>query len=211
MLADRISNAFVLILSLNIGLVQSALHVVIPGGTGKMGRLLSQELVEKGHDVTILSRNTFLASTPARVSGDYGWLGEAFVNKYKGDVTLRDWDGGDLLDIVGCDWMGWQDDIFSSPKKKVDFIVHLVGGYTDQRVMACERIIRECISYNQIVSTHHISLSPVDSDLTPIKLKRVTKCEDMIKTNCPTHKCLRAEINDYAGAIKNIMQIIDDN
>ena len=41
-------------------------------------------------------------------------------------VKLRDYDGGDLLEIVGQDFIGWQED--SLPK--ADVLIHLVGGYT---------------------------------------------------------------------------------
>merc|ERR1712071_541374 len=80
---------------------------VIAGGTGKVGRLLSSTLTnsKSGHTVTILCRNKFLASAPSRVSSDFGWVGKSFLDKNP-NVNLRDWDGGDLLDIVGCDWMG---------------------------------------------------------------------------------------------------------
>ena len=50
-------------------------------------------------------------------------------------MALRDWDGGDPLDIVGADWIGWQDDAL----KVADVVVKLVGGYTEQRVLATER------------------------------------------------------------------------
>ena len=98
-----------------------SLNIVIAGGTGKVGRLLSTTLNnQKKHDITILCRNSFLASAPAKVSGDFGWLGEAFLAKHD-SVQLRDWDGGDLLDIVGCDWQGWQDDTLP----KADLVVLL--------------------------------------------------------------------------------------
>ena len=71
-------------------------HIVLAGGTGKVGRELSSKLVEDGHDVTILCRNAFLAGAPSRVSSDFGWLGKSFLEKYPG-VKLRDWDGGMYL------------------------------------------------------------------------------------------------------------------
>lgn len=192
----------VLLVSSLVSVVES-LSVVIPGGTGQIGRLVSARLVEEGHDVTILARNVFLASTPNRVSHDYGWLGNAFINKYSPEIKLRDWDGGDLLDIVGCDWMGWQEDSL----KGADVIINLVGGYTDQRVMACERIIRE--SLELCSSAKHITMSPINEDLQPIKLSRVTKCEEMVKANCAEFVCLRAEINDIQGACDQILQSIE--
>ena len=71
-----------------------------------MGRRLASNLNDEGkHSITILSRNKFLASAPTKVSEAFGWLGESFLEANE-NVKLRDWDGGDLLDIVGCDWMG---------------------------------------------------------------------------------------------------------
>ncbi len=69
-------------------------HIVLAGGTGKVGRELSSKLVEEGHDVTILCRNAFLAAAPSKVSSDFGWLGQSFLEKYPG-IKLRDWDGGE--------------------------------------------------------------------------------------------------------------------
>ena len=71
----------------------AALNVVIAGGTGEVGRALSAKFASEGHTVTILCRNSFLASAPARVSSDFGWLGENFLSKYP-TIKLRDWDGG---------------------------------------------------------------------------------------------------------------------
>jgi len=182
-----------------------SLNIVIAGGTGKVGRLLSTTLhnQEKQHDITILCRNSFLASAPAKVSGDFGWLGEAFLAKHD-SVQLRDWDGGDLLDIVGCDWQGWQDDALP----KADVVVNLVGGYTEQRTMACERIVRE--SLRLCPSAKQISLSMDDEDLkTTLKKNRAKTCEDMLSVNCLDVVCLRAQMNDVDGACKQIMNVID--
>lgn len=79
------------------------LNIIMPGGTGIIGQTLSSMLKE--HDVTILARNKFLASSPTRVLEDFGWVGSTFLQNNK-HVKLRDYDGGDLLDIVGCDWIG---------------------------------------------------------------------------------------------------------
>ena len=74
------------------------------------------------HDVTILTRNTFFAATPSRVMKDFGWVRASFLQRNR-HVQLHDWDGGDLLDIVGQDWVGWQEDAL--PNAQV--VVHLTG------------------------------------------------------------------------------------
>lgn len=183
----------------------SSLNVVIAGGTGKVGRLLSSTLQNqnKGHEITVLCRNAFLASAPNRVSEQFGWLGEGFLSKHD-SVQLRDWDGGDLLDIVGCDWMGWSDETLP----KADVIVNLVGGYTEQRTMACERLVRE--SYRLNKSAKHILLSMTDEDLqTTLKKNRAKECEDMLTANCNDVACLRAEMYDVKGGNAQIMNILD--
>lgn len=182
-----------------------ALNIVIAGGTGKVGRLLSSTLhnQQKGHDITILCRNAFLASAPNKVSEAFGWLGEGFLDKHD-SVQLRDWDGGDLLDIVGCDWQGWQDDALP----KADVVVNLVGGYTEQRPMACERIVRESLRLNP--SAKQILLTMDDEDLIiSLKKGRAKACEDMLNTNCGDATCLRAQMYDIKGSCKQIMDIID--
>jgi len=119
-----------------------ALNIVIPGGTGKIGQKVASALGSQGHTVQILCRNSFLASAPARVSGDFGWVGKAYLNSNP-RVSLRDWDGGDLLDIVGQDWLGWQDDALAG----ADAVVNLVGGYTEQRVWrANASCVKACAS-----------------------------------------------------------------
>lgn len=167
-----------------------ALSIVLAGGTGPVGSYLAPQL--QGHSVTVLTRNAFLAAAPSRVTSDFGWLGESFLRKCP-HVKLRDWDGGDLLDIVGRDWIGWQDDI-----EGADCIVHLSGGgFTEQRVMACERLVRETY---QASNMHHIIVNPTDdllAKLSPVavsmKQKRVQRCEEMIKTNCYQYTCLRSD------------------
>jgi len=96
-----------LLLSLTSAYRASAFKIVLAGGTGELGRALSSSLVHDGHDVTILCRNSFLAAAPSRVTSEFGWLGKSFLDKHP-SIKLRDWDGGDLLDIVGQDWVGWQ-------------------------------------------------------------------------------------------------------
>eukprot|EP00568_Trieres_chinensis_P013117 CAMPEP_0183303674 /NCGR_PEP_ID=MMETSP0160_2-20130417/9025_1 /TAXON_ID=2839 ORGANISM="Odontella Sinensis, Strain Grunow 1884" /NCGR_SAMPLE_ID=MMETSP0160_2 /ASSEMBLY_ACC=CAM_ASM_000250 /LENGTH=200 /DNA_ID=CAMNT_0025466611 /DNA_START=25 /DNA_END=627 /DNA_ORIENTATION=- len=190
--------AFVLLVSPAV-----ALNIVIAGGTGEIGRALSTDLGPKGHTVTVLARNAFLAATPSRVSEDFGWLGERFMSQNP-HVTLRDWDGGDLLDIVGKDWMGWQDDAL----KGADAVVNLVGGYTEQRTMATERIVRESLRLNPMAM--QITMSPVDGDIgMKLKRDRVATCEKMVEANCLNFACLRAEMYDIKGACKQIIDVID--
>ena len=180
-----------------------ALNIVIPGGTGKIGQRVAATLGSQGHSVKILCRNAFLAAAPARVSSEFGWVGKAYLNANP-RVTLRDWDGGDLLDIVGQDWLGWQEDALTG----ADAVINLVGGYTEQRVMACERIVRESLSVNP--TAMQITLSPIDDDLTmKLKKDRVELCEKMVKDNCMKSECLRVEINDIDGACQKIVDIID--
>jgi NAD dependent epimerase/dehydratase family enzyme len=183
----------------------SSLNVVIAGGTGPVGRELSSILHNQnaGHKITILTRNSFLASAPARVSNDFGWLGKSFLEE-NDSVTLRDWDGGDLLDIVGCDWMGWQEETL----KDADCVINLCGGYTQQRNMACERIIRESLSFKS--SAKQVMLTMADVDLvTTLKQTRAKECEDMLSGNCAGSVCLRAELNDMERTCEKIMDVIN--
>ena len=122
----------------------AALNICIAGGTGELGKAVASNLSQ--HSVTILSRNAFLASAPSRVTENFGWVGRNFLDKNQ-HVRIRDWDGGDLLDIVGCDWIGWQDDAL----KPADVVINLVGGYTQQRIMATERIVRESLRVNPML------------------------------------------------------------
>ena len=86
------------IVLVSVAFVAESLQIAVAGGTGKIGRLLLPKLVD--HDVTVLTRNSFLVSAPNRVTEVFGYLGASFLQKNK-HVKLRDWDGGDLLDIVG--------------------------------------------------------------------------------------------------------------
>mmetsp|Transcript_5557 Transcript_5557/g.6955 ORF Transcript_5557/g.6955 Transcript_5557/m.6955 type:complete len:209 (+) Transcript_5557:53-679(+) len=180
----------------------AALNILIPGGTGQLGRLLSSSLPQ--HTVTILCRNSFLASAPSRVSGDFGWLGRSFLEKNE-NVALRDWDGGDLLDIVGCDWVGWQDDSL----KGADVVVNLVGGFTEQRVMATERIVRESLRLNP--TALQIAVSPFDEDVRVFNRDRLKRCEEMIEANCINHACLRFGLYDLEGSCEGILNAIEKN
>jgi hypothetical protein len=182
----------VAVLSALIGIV-SGLNIVIPGGTGNVGKVLIPKLAD--HDVTVLSRNAFLASAPNRVTGEFGFLGQKFLENNK-HSKIRDWDGGDLLDIVGQDWVGWQEDTL----KKADVVVNLVGGYTEQRIMAAERIVRESLQINP--SALQVVVSPMESELqflSPgmLKLKsdRINACESLVLNNCVNAANLRLEAN----------------
>ena len=148
------------------------LNVVLAGGSGPLGKGLAAALGPQ-HKVTILSRNAFLASAPNRVTETFGWVGESFL-RYNPHVKIRDWDGGDLLDIVGQDWVGWQQDTLAD----ADVVVNLVGGFTEQRTMATERIVRESLSVNP--EALQVTVSPTDADLAIVspgaaKMKKVKK------------------------------------
>jgi hypothetical protein len=167
------------------------LNIVVPGGTGKLGKILLPKL--RNHDVTVLTRNAFLASAPSRVTEVFGYLGEGFLRKHP-HVRLRDWDGGDLLDIVGQDFLGWQDDALPN----ADVVVHLVGGYTHQRELATERLVRESLRVSP--QSLHITVNLREEDIplvTPgmvtAKTKRLYDCESMVRNNCLYTKCLRLE------------------
>ena len=193
---------YILVLG-STGIQTFAWNVVIAGGTGPVGQALVARLSEPTtsssvssqppYNITLLARNAFLAATPTRVSHDYGWVGAAFLNHFRGTVQLRDWDGGDLLDIVGQDWIGWQDDTLAY----ADCVIHGTGGgYTAQRVQACERLVRESLRVNP--RALHITVHPTDDllaqlspGLSTVKQARIQLCEDMVRTNLPRSICLR--------------------
>ena len=152
-----ISNFIPIALVLSLLDDANGFHIILAGGTGQVGRILSSKLVSDGHEDTVLCRNAFLAAAPSRVSSEFGWLGKSFLKKHPG-IKLRDWDGGDLLDIVGQDWVGWQDDTLV----KADCVVNLCGGFTQQREMATERIVRESLRCNP--TALQITVSPLDEE-----------------------------------------------
>jgi len=185
----------------------TAFTVVLAGGTGPLGQAVASKL-EKSDDVIVLCRNAFLAAAPNRVSGDFGWVGAQFL-KVNPHVCLRDWDGGDFMDIVGQDWVGWQEDAL----KKADVVVNLVGGYTEQRTMACERIVRESLALNKsalqiTVSPTEKSMNAVSPGAAPLKLKRVDTCEEMVKANCLNTMCMRLEAYELDKSSDAIVEAI---
>lgn len=189
----------------------TALNLLLPGGTGPVGKLLASKLCPQQYDVTILARNAFLAASPNRVTEDFGWVGARYLEKFF-HVKLRDWDGGDLLDIVGKDWIGWQDDAL----KKADCVVHLTGGgFTQQRVMACERLVRESLAVNP--AALHITVNPTNdllSILSPgmssVKQQRIQACESMVKQNCRNHVCLRIDDGRIEDVCDTILGALND-
>lgn len=208
------ASSSVLLLSLLLLLVvlvhvTTAFHIVIPGGTGPIGQALANALPQ--HEITILCRNAFLASTPSRVSEDFGWVGESYLKKNP-HVHLRDWDGGDLLDIVGQDWIGWQDDTLT----KADIVINLCGGYTQQRIMATERIVRESLRVNP--NALQIIVKPAtDEDLNAIspgaismKNERIQTCETMVTTNCANTICIPLETYRLEQNINKLVQVIEE-
>jgi hypothetical protein len=197
-----------LFLSFQTTLLVSALNIVLPGGSGDVGKLLASKLPQ--HEITILCRNAFLAAAPNRVTEDFGWVGKGYLEAHP-HVKLRDWDGGDLLDIVGCDWMGWQEDTLA----KADIVVNLVGGYTEQRLMATERLVREGLRVNPDVL--QVTVSPAEEELylispgAPTKKKeRLKHCEELVSKNCLNSVCLRLEANRLDDGCEKIKKVIDD-
>mmetsp|Transcript_7944 Transcript_7944/g.16394 ORF Transcript_7944/g.16394 Transcript_7944/m.16394 type:complete len:213 (-) Transcript_7944:2267-2905(-) len=206
------SHGLLLAASLLAILVSSApapvegLQIAVAGGTGKLGRMLLPKLFD--HDVTVLTRNSFLASAPNKVTEVFGYLGEGFLKRHP-HVSLRDWDGGDLLDIVGQDFLGWQEDAL----KTADVVVHLVGGYTEQREMATERLVRESLRINR--GAVHVTVNPIEEEITRIspgmvtlKTKRIQKCESMVRDNCSNSRCLRLEAFKDKEACEEIFETI---
>jgi hypothetical protein len=188
--------------------VSNGLNIVIPGGTGKLGNQLLPRLSD--HDVVVLSRNAFLASAPSRVTEVFGYLGQPFLTRFP-NVHVRDWDGGDLLDIVGDDFLGWQEDTLS----RADVVVHLVGGYTNQRELATERLVRESLRVNK--GALQITVNPVDRDIPVIspgmvtlKTERINRCESMVQENLSNVQCLRFEAYRDDEACDEICRAISE-
>mmetsp|Transcript_6542 Transcript_6542/g.7123 ORF Transcript_6542/g.7123 Transcript_6542/m.7123 type:complete len:219 (-) Transcript_6542:144-800(-) len=193
-------------------IVVSAMKVVIAGGTGRLGQTVASQL--KDHTVLLLSRNSFLASAPNRVTAEWGYVGQGYLN-INPHVTVRDWDGGDMGEIVGCDFVGWQDDAL----KGADVVVNCVGDYTQQRLMATERIVRESLRLNK--QAVQITVSPTSGDsvrtlasgaYTKVE-KRIDDCEKMVKENCLYSVCLRlnAGRTNFMNNVEEIVSAIESS
>ena len=102
----------------------------------------------------------------------------------------------DLLDIVGQDWMGWQDDALPN----ADALVNLCGGYTEQRVLATERLVGESLRLNPTIL--QVTVSPKDEEMKliaplvyrPVAIPRLKHCEDLVSANCPNFELMRLEV-----------------
>jgi lysophospholipase L1-like esterase len=209
------STTMMLVLASLLASVPSirALQVVLAGGTGTIGQGVAALLAPTQHQVILLSRNSFLAATPDRVTRDFGWVGARYLKKFP-HVSIRDWDGGDLLDIVGSDWLGWQEDVLlPRTTDSVVVVVHLTGGFTDQRIKATERLVREGLRVNP--PAVHITVSPtleelplLSPGLTALKESRIQQCEQLVAQNCQKHECVRIAPNEVAQSCQAIVDCI---
>ena len=105
--------------------------------------------------------------------------------------------------------MGWQEDSLA----KADCVVNLCGGFTQQREMATERIVRESLSWNPLAL--QITVAPKDEELRMIsnvavdaKMKRLKLCEDMVSQNCVNYENMRLQANRLEEECDNIKQVI---
>ena len=112
---------------------------------------------------------------------------------------------------MGKDWLGWQEDTLS----KADVVVNLVGGFTQQREMAAERIVRESSRVNPMAL--QITVGPKEEELNIIspgafstKVARLKQCEDLVTVNCANYECLRLEANRIEENCKKIKKVIYD-
>ena len=122
-----------LLLLIPLSYVTSLSYVGV-GATGAFGRKWIDS-VSGSDDMLVLARNGFLASAPSRVSHDYGYLGPKLMRKSK--CKVRDWDGGDMLDITGSTWVGWQGDVENFG---CDVAVCMTGCLYEARIMAVDRM-----------------------------------------------------------------------
>jgi hypothetical protein len=100
--------------------------------------------------------------------------------------------------------------------KEADVVVHLVGGFTEQRVMACERLVRESWAINK--EALHVTVNPTPEDMAAVsplcalslKQKRADACESIVKGNCLHSKCLRVEAFRVPQLCDEIVQVIEE-
>lgn len=93
-------------------------------------------------------------------------------------------------------------------------VVNLVGGFTQQRKMATERIVRKSLCVNPPVL--HITVGPKDNELQmfapvvdkPLKVAWLKQCEELVKMNCANFECLRLEANRIDEGCDQIKQFI---
>ena len=118
---------------------------------------------------------------------------------------------GFLIDIVGKDWLGWQEDAL----KNADVVIHLVGDYTQQREMAVERLVRESLRVNP--EAFHIVVLPREEDisiLTPglftLKKNRLDNCAKLVEENLKNTVCLRVEANRVEDMCEIIKRTVED-
>ena len=138
------------------------LKVVVAGGTGGVGSAIAGRLAAKGHSVTILCRNAYLAVTPSRVSEDFGWVGEKRVDKWAEagvGVAFRDWTGGDELDSVSNRWVGWEDAV-----AEADAVVCAVGDLgRDGRRRPLDALFRAAAEAGAKAPRRYCLLQPTDA------------------------------------------------
>ena len=175
----------------------AALKIVVAGGTGGVGSAIAGRLAAKGHAVTILCRNAYLAVTPSRVSEDFGWVGEKRLDKWadKGvAVAFRDWTGGDELDSVSDRWVGWEDAVADA-----DGVVCCVGDLgRDGRRRPMDALFRAAAEAGAKAPEKFVLLQPVDAlvatqNFAEKKMETLRLCEaSWLKSYGSKGVCLRA-------------------
>jgi hypothetical protein len=91
-----------------------------------------------------------------------------------------------------------------------------VGGFTQQREMATERLVRESFRVNPNIL--HVTVGPLDNELDmfqpvvakSLKAGRLQKCEEMVKMNCAKFECMRLEANRLQQGCDKIKKAICD-
>lgn len=107
---------------------------VVAGGTGVLGHRLLDTLLANGGAATCLARNAYLARTPKRISHDWGHLPKR-LHDARG-LKVRDYCGGCPLDIVGQDWIGWQDDALPGATA----VYNVAGPMSQDRLLLAQRM-----------------------------------------------------------------------